>query len=163
VEGGGSDWHGTTSLPIMMGGGRGRGCCLDGQLQALRVYCFVYGFRRCRDEVSEGGSVGAKATSWGRKLPRPPHRTPLCPAPVNLFSFSFSIVPHDQPKFFAPLTASSIPVPLAIEEVARRPCLMPAADLVVRAAAAAVLALSSDREMQPLECSGASRTSERGR
>jgi len=40
---------------------------------------------------------------------------------------------------------------------------MPAADLVVRVAAAAVLALSSDREMQPLECSGASRTSERGR
>jgi len=88
----------------------------------------------------------------------PSERDSLCS-----FSFSFSIVPHDQPKFFAPLTASSIPVPLAIEEVARRPCLMPAADLVVRAAAAAVLALSSDREMQPLECSGASRTSERGR
>jgi len=86
--------------------------------------------------------------------------TPSAPSPS--LSQSFPIFPF---QFFAPLTASSIPVPLAIEEVARRPCLMPAADLVVRAAAAAaaVLALSSDREMQPLECSGASRTSERGR
>jgi len=163
VEGGGSDWHGTTSPNNDVGRRRERLLLGRATAGAARVLFCVRAFRRCRDEVSEGGSVGAKATSWGRKLPRPPHRTPLCPAPVNLFSFSFSIVPHDQPKFFAPLTASSIPVPLAIEEVARRPCLMPAADLVVRAAAATVLALSSDREMQPLECSGASRTSERGR
>jgi len=53
-------------------------------------------------------------------------------------------------------------VPLAVGEAARRLCLMRAADVVVGAAVAA-LALSSDHGVRPLECSCASRTSERGR
>ena len=43
----------------MMWGGGGRGCCLDGQLRALRVYCFVYvpfvaAGMRCRREAAWG-------------------------------------------------------------------------------------------------------------
>lgn len=78
-EGGGSDWHGTTSPNNDVGRKRERLLLGRATADAARVWFCVRAFRRCWDEVSEGGSVGAKATgatSWGANWRGHPHRTP---------------------------------------------------------------------------------------
>ena len=67
-------------LPIMMWGGGGRGCCLDGQLRALRVYCFVYvpfvaAGMRCRREAA-WGQRRRRGGANCRGHPTVPHSAP---------------------------------------------------------------------------------------